>query len=124
VPSALARLTVRVPPTILIAPRGQTNVVGSSLTFSLTCSGSVPMGFLWRKGSQTLTNIGNNGWIVLNTTNCSVTLSNLQAQDSAIYRVIVTNSGAPLLSTNASWSVLIVAPPVITNPPVSQLAPM
>jgi hypothetical protein len=121
VSSASARLTVRVPPTILIAPRGQTNVVGSSLTFSLSCSGSVPMGFLWRKGSQTLTNIGNNGWIVLNTTNCSVTLSNLQAQDSATYRVIVTNSGAPLLSTNASWSVLIVAPPVITNPPVSQL---
>lgn len=120
VPSAVARLTVRVPPIILSAPRGQTNVTGVTLTFSVTCSGSVPMGFLWRRGASALTNIGNNGWLVLNTTNCSVTLPNLQTNDSGNYRVIVTNSGSPLLVINATWPVLIVAPPVITNPPSSQ----
>ena len=56
-PSQVARLTVRVPPVILVPPRGQTNVVGSTLTFSVVASGSVrfpnlgpcsPFGWRWR----------------------------------------------------------------------------
>jgi hypothetical protein len=113
VPSAAARLIVRVPPTILERPVGQTNVVGSDMTFSVTCSGSVPMGFQWRRGNTVLTNI------VLLTTNSLFMLRNAQTNDSGSYRVVITNSGAVTPTTNATFTVLVVAPPVITRQPAS-----
>jgi hypothetical protein len=68
VPSAVARLTVMVPPTILIPPVGQTNLVGANLSFTVTCSGSVPMGFIWRQGSIARSNIVSSRCKVSNST--------------------------------------------------------
>jgi hypothetical protein len=113
-PSVLVRLIVRVPPSILIPPLGQTNIVGSTMAFSVTCSGSVPMGFQWRQGTVPRTNI------VLFTTNCTFTIYNAQVITSGTWRVVITNAGSPNPSTNAMFSVLVVAPPVITNQPASQ----
>lgn len=111
-PSRVARLTVKVFPRILVPPVGLTNAVGSSFTLSVTASGSVPMGFEWRRGAIKLTNI------VLMTTNCSFTIYDAQTIDSGVYRVIITNSAISALLTNATATVLIQAPPVITNAPV------
>ena len=112
--SQLARLTVRVPPVILIPPRGQTNVVGATMSFTVVASGSVPMGFRWNKGSvPILTN-------VLNTTNCTFTITNALTSTSGVYRVVITNSGNLNLVVNATFNVLVVAPPVITLQPLSQ----
>lgn len=115
VPSAPARLTVRIRAAILVSPIGSTNVVGSSITFSVTASGSVPMGYQWRRSGSSFTN-----WIVLNTTNSSVTLHNLRTNDSFTnYQVIITNSGGvPAFSAFAP--LLVVAPPVITAQPASR----
>jgi hypothetical protein len=106
--SAVARLTVRVRPVVLAAPIGQTNAVGSTVTLSVTASGSVPMGFSWRIGSLVLTNM------VLMTTNSIFTIFNAQTNDSATYRCIITNAG------NASGvlvqaTVLILAAPVLQD---------
>src|SRR5262249_24398687 len=112
--SQLAHLTVRAPPVILVPPVGQTNVVGSTMTFTVVASGSVPMSFRWVRNSiGVLTNI-------LNTTNCTFTISNAQAAQSGSYRVVLTNSGNLNPVVNAPFAVLIVAPPVITNQPASQ----
>jgi len=113
--SQVARLTVRVPPTVLVGLRGVTNVVGSTVTLSITASGSVPMGFSWRKGAVIITNI------VLMTTNSSFTILNAQTNDSATYRCVITNSGnfAPGILSQAP--VVILAPPVLTNLPASQI---
>src|SRR6185295_3643044 len=49
--SQAARLIVKVAPIILIPPIGQTNAVGSTAVYTVRCSGSVPMTFIWRRGS-------------------------------------------------------------------------
>ena len=109
-----ARLVVRVAPVILIRPAGVTNATGSSLSFFIQCSGSVPMGFEWRQGAIARTNI------VLNTTNCTFTIPYALPATSATWRVVVTNSGAPTAMINATFSVLVLDPPAITNQPVSK----
>ena len=114
-PSQMARLTVRVPPTILAWSKGQTNVVGSTITLSVTASGSVPMAFRWLKGSAgVVTNI-------LYTTSDTFTIVNARTNDSATYRVVLTNSGNMSQVINTTFVVRVVAPPVITSEPVSQV---
>jgi len=113
--SAVARLTVRVPPVVLVGLRGITNAVGSTVTLSVTASGSVPMGFSWRKGSVPVTNF------VLMTTNTAFTITNAQITDSATWRCIITNSGNVTPGVLSQAAVLILAPPVLTNPPASQV---
>ena len=113
--SQVARLTVRVPPTILAWSKGQTNVVGSTITLSVTASGSVPMAFRWLKGSAgVVTNI-------LYTTSDTFTIVNARTNDSATYRVVLTNSGNLNPVINTTFVVRVVAPPVIINEPVSQV---
>ena len=106
--SAVARLTVRVPPVVLVGPRGQTNAVGSTITLSVTASGSVPMGFSWRKGAF-VTNM------VRMTTNSTFTIFNAQTNDSGIYRCIITNSGNAAPGVLAQATVLILGPPVLQD---------
>ena len=109
-----ARLVVRVPPTILVRPVGVTNATGSTLSFTIQCSGSVPMGFEWRQGSTPRANI------VLNTTNCTFTIPYALPATSGTWRVVITNSGSPTAASNSTFAVLVLNPPAITNQPVSQ----
>ncbi|MEY2409363.1 MAG: hypothetical protein QOF48_2033 [Verrucomicrobiota bacterium] len=103
--SQTARLTVKVPPVILIPPIGQTNALGGTATYTVHCSGSVPMTFIWRRGS---TPVATN---VLFTTNDTFTLTNLQFSDSNTFRLIITNSGSISVNgtnvtfVNAVWPV-------------------
>jgi hypothetical protein len=112
IPSTGTRLIVRVAPIILVPPVGETNSVGANVTFSVMASGSVPMHFQWRKGSQPLTNI------MLLTTNCSFTLYNIQTNDAAFYRVVITNSanaspGVP----SGQVPLVVLTTPIITAQP-------
>ena len=83
-----ARLTVLVPPTIVVHPVGNTNLlVGSSHTFSVkvTNTATLPIGFRWRRGGTTLTTH------VLNSRTDFFTITNVVATQSGNYNVIVTN---------------------------------
>jgi hypothetical protein len=111
--SDVARLTVKIAPRILVPPVGSTNVVGSSVTFSVVASGSVPMSFQWRRGSLPLTNQ------ILMTTNASFTLVNLQTNDGGSYRVVVTNFGTIASPANALFTVAVIAPPVVLGHPTN-----
>lgn len=113
--SVVARLTVRVPPVVIVGLRGVTNAVGSTVTLSITASGSVPMGFSWRKGSLPVTNI------VLMTTNSTFSIVNAQTNDSTTWRCVITNSGNVAPGVLSQAAVLILAPPVFTNSPLSQI---
>jgi hypothetical protein len=112
--SQVARLTVRVPPTVLVGLRGSTNAVGSTITLSITASGSVPMGFSWRRNSLVVTNV------VLMTTSSTFSIVNAQTNDTATWRCVITNSGNMAPGVLSQASVLILAPPVLTNAPASQ----
>lgn len=103
VPSASARLIVRVAPAFVIPPAGQTNAVGGTGFFTARLSGSVPMTLIWRRAAvAVLTNVSYS-------TNVSLTMPNLQFSDSNYYRLVVTNYGSPTsinaLFTNAVWPV-------------------
>ena len=108
-----ARLAVRVPPFILVRPVGKTNATGSSMSFYIECSGSVPMGFEWRQGAIPRTNM------VLLTTNATFTIPYATTATSAVWRVVITNSGAPTPTINSTFTVLVLDPPAITNQPMS-----
>ncbi len=112
--SQAVRLIVRVAPTIVSQPRGFTNVVGSSVTFTVGANGSIPMGFRWHRGSTILTNISS-----LSKTS-SFTINNLRLVDSGVYRVIITNAGSTSGIVSLPASLLVVEPPAISAQPQSQ----
>ncbi len=69
------------PPTILTPPASRTATYGSSVTFSVTVSGTPPFTYRWQKGTSDLPG----------QTAPTLTLVNLSASQAGSYRVIVTN---------------------------------
>ena len=103
-PSASAQLVLLVDPVIVQPPLTQTAVEGGSVTLSVAITGyPPPFGFIWRRGLIGLTNLALGG------SNCFVTLSNLQTNESGLYRVIVTNAAKPTLSISASFNLTVLA---------------
>jgi len=112
--SANVSLTVKVRPTITQQPVGSIVAAGSNANLSVTASGTLPMGFRWRKGGITITN-ANFINVPFNTSIFSMT--NVQASDATNYTVVVTNIvvGTAVLSSNAYLTVV--------TPPTNQSAP-
>ncbi len=110
VTSATATLTVNTvtAPTITTQPASRSAAVGSSVTFSVTASGTSPFSYVWRK----------NGVAIAGATQSSYTLSSVQQSDAANYTVVVTNSAGSATSTAAALTVTTA--PVISSQPTSQ----
>jgi hypothetical protein len=98
-----------VPPVITAQPQSQTNAIGGSANFSVAVSGTAPMSYHWSF----------NGTNILNATNVSLTLTNLQLNQAGNYSVLVTNVAG---STNSAAAVLTVVgvPPTIATQPTNQ----
>lgn len=108
--SAVARLSVLLPPTITAAPASQTVSLGSSVTLGVAASGDGPFSYQWRKAGAALAGA----------TAAALTLGNVQFSDAAAYDVVVTGPGG---STASAAAVLTVnGPPVITVPPAARSA--
>lgn len=92
--TATANITVSAAPpsTITQHPQSQTVVLGSTVSFSVTASGSGPLTYQWKK----------NGADIAGATNSTLTLSNVQYADAAGYSVLVSNNGTPVTS-NTAW---------------------
>jgi hypothetical protein len=96
--SRVAQLSIFVDPVQITAqPQDVTVFQGSSANFSVTASGSKPS-YQWYKGSAVLTNA----------TNATLTLNNVQYQDSGYYHVVVTNLVSSVTSSNG---LLVVSQP-------------
>ena len=106
--SAVATLTVLVPPVITTPPQSQTVIQGQNASFWVVASGTAPLSYQW--------NI--NGTPLVGATNASLALTNVQATDAGGYTVVVTNLGGSITSAVAALTVLV--PPGITTPPQSQ----
>ena len=98
-----------VPPAITSQPQGRTNAVGTSITFSVTTTGSSPLAYQWLFGGTNISGAITNPFVIVSA----------QLTNNGNYSVIVTNSAgsvtssvAVLLTTNAS--------PGITSQPQSQ----
>jgi subtilase family serine protease len=96
--SAIAVLTVYgLPPVLITQPTNETVIVGSTASFSVTASGTPPLYFQWSF----------NGTNIVNATNATLTLPNVQLTNSGDYSVLITNLYG---STNSAIAVLTVNP--------------
>lgn len=106
-----ATLTVQaaVAPTISSQPVSKSVLEGQTAAFSVTASGSAPLGYQWRK----------NGVNIGGATNASYTTpATVLADNGATFSVVVNNAAGSVTSSNATLTVNP-APPTITSQPQS-----
>jgi len=114
VTSSSATLTVN-DPLITSQPASRTNIAGTTATFTVSASGTTPLGYQWVKNGTNYLADANNVSGAMTTT---LTLTNVAQSDAASYTAIVTNPAGSLASSPAILTVLV--PPVITTQPQSQ----
>ena len=105
--SAIATLTVRQPPLITSQPAQQFVKPGSNALFTVSATGNGFLHYQWQRES---TNI-------LNATNITLLITNAQFVNEGVYRVIVTDSIGPTISSPAQ--LLILVDPDFVQQPVS-----
>ena len=84
-----------VPPVITSQPTNQTVFMGQPASFSVSASGTPPLGYQWRFNT---TNI-------VGATNASLLIASVQITNAGTYSVIVSNSVTSILSSNAVLNV-------------------
>ncbi len=105
VTSAVARLTILVPPAITAQPQDTTRNAGQTATFNITASGTTPFTYQWRK----------NGIEISGETNRTLRITGTTPADAGVYSVVVTNAGGAATSIDATLTIL--ERPVITTQP-------
>jgi hypothetical protein len=106
--SAVAVLTVLVPPGITLQPTNQTVLAGTTVSFSAAASGSAPLSYQWQFNSTNL-----NGAV-----SQTLSLTNVQPAQAGAYNLLVTNSAGWATSQVATLTILV--PPGITLQPTNQ----
>lgn len=105
VTSAVATLTVLVPPTILTQPVDANVTAGNSASFSVTATGTAPLTYQWRK----------NGVNLPGATAATLTLATVSATNAGNYSVVIANAAGNIASSNAVLTVQT-APFIVTQP--------
>jgi hypothetical protein len=93
--SAVATLTVFVPPAIQTQPQSQAVMQGQNVSFSVMASGSMPLSYQWFF----------NGLALSGANASMLTLTNVQTSQSGDYTVVVANTVASTTSAVASLAV-------------------
>ncbi len=102
VPSDIVNMNVVVLPTFTLSlPSALTVVQGDNVTYNVSITGfPPPFSYSWRKGLVVLSNITSSA------TSSSFTLFNVQTNDTAQYRVVVTNLANSTIATFNNLTVL------------------
>jgi uncharacterized repeat protein (TIGR01451 family) len=104
--SSNALLTIGLPPAIVIQPANLAVAVGGVATFSMVAEGSAPLSYQWSfKGTN-----------LLNATNNSLVLTNVQLSAAGNYAVGVSNAFGSAQSSNAVLEVDVPLPPCTMAP--------
>ena len=114
VTSAVAVLTVLVPPVITTQPQSLTNVMGTTASFSATATGSAPLSYQWQLNGVNLANGARIGGAKTNT----LSVTNVQPADAGSYTLMASNAAGVV--TSAVAVLTVTEPPVITAQPASQ----
>jgi Concanavalin A-like lectin/glucanases superfamily/Immunoglobulin I-set domain/Immunoglobulin domain len=109
--SAVATLTVWLPPAITSQPAIQTVMAGTDVSFSATAAGTSPLYYQWQRDGVSLTDGGR----VSGASNATLTISGVQGSDAGNYSLVVTNAYGTATSANALLTVLY--PPCAPVPP-------
>jgi hypothetical protein len=108
VTSAVATLTVLVPPGITTQPRSQAVTQGQSASFSVVASGTTPFTYQWYFNGSPLGGVAQSSTLTLNAVDTS---------KAGNYTVVVANAGGSVTSVVATLTVNV--PPGITTQPQS-----
>jgi hypothetical protein len=104
---AIAVLAVyALPPTIIAQPTNQTVAVGGTATFTVAATGTPPLAYQWSF----------NGTNIANATNATLTLNNVQLNQSGNYSVQVSNPYGTTNSVNALLTVYGIPPFIAIQP--------
>jgi uncharacterized repeat protein (TIGR03803 family) len=98
--SSNATLTVNVPPAITGQPQSASTAIGSNVSFTVTATGTAPLGFQWRY----------NGTNIQHATSSAYICTNIQPQNAGSYSVVASNIAGTLASADA---VLTVTQPIL-----------
>lgn len=109
--SEAAMVNFLIRPSILQQPQPQTVAVGDTASFGVTPTGTIPLGFRWRRSGVTVsvTNLPN-GVVTSTPTNSTLTITNVQLTNAAAYTVVVTNL-AGQAPAGANAYLVVVLPP-------------
>jgi hypothetical protein len=99
-------------PVITQQPQCQTNLAGTTATFTVTAAGTPSLVYQWQRDTGSLLDF----YDLADCTDTTLVLANVGAGDAADYRVVVTNASGAVTSAVAQLSVLL--PPHITTQPV------
>jgi hypothetical protein len=103
VTSLSAALTVLEPPVITAQPQGCSVTAGSNVTFTVTATGTAPLGYQWHF----------NGTNLASGTASAYICSNAQTKDAGSYSVVVSNIAGTAASADAVLTVTQPTPPQI-----------
>ncbi|MFL6333458.1 MAG: immunoglobulin domain-containing protein [Pyrinomonadaceae bacterium] len=106
--SSGAVLTVITPPTITTQPAAQTAPLGSNVSFTVAASGTSPFNYQWQK----------NGADINGANSDTLSLSNVQDADAAVYTVVVSNPAGS--ATSGGGALTVITPPSISIQPEPQ----
>ena len=107
VTSAVAVLTVVIPPSIALPPSSLVFTQGASATFTVLASGDAPLSYQWRFNGNNLSGAISSNY----------TIASAQATNSGNYDVVVSNNSGSVTSQVASLTVLV--PASIAQQPIS-----
>ena len=116
-----ARLEVitNIPPAITVQPISQTNGVGSTVSFVVFGTGSLPIHFQWQKDGVNLVNGLINGATISGATTNKLTISKVQLTNAGNYTLIITNFGGSVTSSVAVLTVESI-PVIFVQPATNQ----
>ena len=100
-----AYLLATLSPRITNQPASQTVAAGTSATFTVGATGSMPLGYQWRFNETP----------IVGATASSYTVTNAQTNNAGDYSVAVTNNYGAITSSAATLTVTVWVPPQITN---------
>jgi uncharacterized repeat protein (TIGR02543 family) len=109
-------------PQIIVPPKDSPATNGQTVAFSVTASGSKPLGYQWQfrvTGTNAWADLanGSNAWgsVVSGSTTTNLTISAATTNDIGYYQVIVTNAFGSVTSSVAALTITLI--PVITSQP-------
>ena len=111
VTSSPASLTVTEAPVITTQPTAQTVTAGQTATFSVTATGTAPLGYQWKKGGTDISGA---------TSSTYTTDATVVGDSGAVFTVVVSNSAGSTTSSNATLTVSAPVAPSIGTQPAAQ----
>jgi hypothetical protein len=114
VTSSTATLAVDNPPVITVQPKSEVAAIGSNTSFSVTATGTAPLGYHWKRNGAALSDTATYS----GTTTSLLKITDPLAVNAGIYTVVVSNAVGSVTSAKATLTLDV--PPSITGQPTNR----